>query len=69
MPTNRYFAGILNWIIDELKTMVRITRKHLTLYEAFPLRFDADPLYVDRSLRGKGLNSIYEKQLGAYMMN
>ena len=54
----RYGAGIINWIVDELKKMDRTTTKTLTVYGAFHSKSDIDRLYLKRKHGGRGLISI-----------
>ena len=53
-----YGAGFINWKVDELKKMERMTRKTLTMYEALHPKIDIDRLYLKRKHGGRGLFSI-----------
>ena len=44
----RHGAGIINWKVDELEKIDRMTRKTLTMYEALHLKSDIDRLYLKR---------------------
>ena len=54
----RYGAGIINWKVEELKSLDRTTRKTLTMYGALHPRSDVDRLYVKRKEGGRGLINI-----------
>ena len=56
----RYSAPFLDWTLDELKAMDRLTRKLLTMHKAFHPRDDVDRLYAGRKDGGRGLISIEE---------
>ena len=51
---------ILNLTKNKLQIIDRITRKPLTIYGVFHLRSDANRLFVDRSLGGRSLKSIFD---------
>ena len=69
----RYGAGIIDWKLDELKTLDRTTRKIMTMYGAFHSKSDVDRLYVKRKDGGRGLMSVKdcvqseENNLGIYL--
>ena len=69
----RYGAGIINWKVDELKIMDRMTRNTLTIYGALHPKSDIDRLYMKRRHGGRGLISIEmcvkseENNLGLYV--
>ena len=54
----RYSAGIINWRVDELKTVDRKTRKLLTIYRALHLQAEVDRLYYRRAEGGRSLISV-----------
>ena len=58
VPLLIYGAGFINWKVDELKKMERMTRKTLTMYEALHPKIDIDRLYLKRKHGGRGLFSI-----------
>ena len=51
----RYGAGVIMWIVEELKSLDRKTRKLLTIHGVFHPRSDIDRLYVPRKRGGTGL--------------
>ena len=69
----RYGAAIINWKVDELKIMDRITRKTLTMYGALHPKSDIGRLYLKRKHGGRGLISnetcvrSEENNLGLYV--
>ena len=69
----RYGAGIINWKVEELKSLDRTTRKTLTMYGALHPKSDVDRLYVKRKEGGRGLINIEgcvkseENNLGLYV--
>jgi hypothetical protein len=61
-PVLRYSFGI-NWHQEEIKNLVRKTRKMLTIHGQHHLKADIDRLYVPRKEGGRGLMQIE----GAYI--
>ncbi|PFX13751.1 hypothetical protein AWC38_SpisGene22140 [Stylophora pistillata] len=53
----RYGAGIIGWTKEELKALDRVTRKVLTMNDAFHPNSDVDRLYMSRVNGGRGLIS------------
>ena len=50
-------AGVLEWILYELKELDRKTRKLLTMHKGLHPKSDVDKLYVSRKEGGRGLVS------------
>ena len=69
----RYGAGIINWKVDALKRINRMTRKTLTICGTFHPKSDIDQLYVKQKYGGQGLISLEmcvrseENSLGLYV--
>ena len=67
-----YGAGIINWKVDEMKRMDKMTKKTLIMYGALQPMSDIDRLYLERKHGGRGLISIEmcvrleENNLGLY---
>ena len=68
-----YGAGIINWKVDEMKRMDKMTKKTLIMYGALQPMSDIDRLYLERKHGGRGLISIEmcvrleENNLGFYV--
>ena len=54
----RYGAGIIKWIVEELKEVDRKTRKLLNNYRALHPQADVDRLYLKSKEGGRGLISV-----------
>ena len=71
----RYGAGILKWNADELKSLVRRTKKFMTMHGALHPKSDVDRVYLSREIGGRGLTSyetcirMEENNLGRYVRN
>uniref|UniRef100_H2ZVK0 Reverse transcriptase domain-containing protein n=1 Tax=Latimeria chalumnae TaxID=7897 RepID=H2ZVK0_LATCH len=57
IPVMSYIAGIVDWTLDEMKQLDRMTRRQLTIHGALH-KTDVDRLYVPRRKGGRGLKSI-----------
>jgi len=55
VPVLSYSFGIINWRIEEIKKIDRITRKMLTIYKMHHPKADIDRLYAKRKGGGRGL--------------
>lgn len=58
LPVVRYPAGIIRWSRKDIKATGIRTRKHLTMYRGFHLKFGSLRLYDKRKYGGRGLVSI-----------
>ena len=56
----RYSAGSLDWTVEELKNLDRMTKKIVTINRCLPSRSNVARLYIPRKQGGRGLFSIEE---------
>ena len=66
---------MIDWKESELKSVVKKTRKTLTMYGAMHPKGDVDRLYIKRNEGGRGLSSVEyvirgeENSLGHYVLH
>jgi ElaB/YqjD/DUF883 family membrane-anchored ribosome-binding protein len=58
VPVLRYSFGIINWRMEEIKEIDRITRKMRTMYKMHHPKADIDRLYVKRKEGGRRLVQV-----------
>ena len=60
MPIMRYGFGVINWSLNELKTLDRKTRKLLTKHQFHHPKSNTHRLYLPRNLGGRGLIGLVD---------
>lgn len=58
VPVVEYSLGIIDWTLEEIRSLDRKTRKLLTLHGLLHPRADVDRLYVPRKSGGRGLRQL-----------